>query len=119
MTISTKVRTKEMIADVFPSENAVNIEDAKILIPAKCSLLKKRKSGPQMQAYVSVPFGVNISTMIGEEINANAVITTEEMLINQTQILKIRRSSTTFLLPVVITDHRSDAHGKAHVHCVK
>lgn len=35
MTISTKVRTKEMIADVFPSENAVNIEDAKILIPAK------------------------------------------------------------------------------------
>ena len=31
--IKTKVREKEMKADVFPSERAVNIPEAKILIP--------------------------------------------------------------------------------------
>lgn len=34
-TIIPNVRTKEMIAEIFPLENAVNIEEAKILIPAK------------------------------------------------------------------------------------
>ena len=34
-TIIPNVRTKEMIAEIFPLENAVNMEEAKILIPAK------------------------------------------------------------------------------------
>ena len=34
-TMNTKVRTKEMAADIFPLEYAVNIADAKMLIPAK------------------------------------------------------------------------------------
>ena len=33
-TRSTNVRIKEIIAEVFPSENAVNMEEAKILTPA-------------------------------------------------------------------------------------
>ena len=35
VTIIPNVRTKEMIAEIFPLENAVNMEEAKILIPAK------------------------------------------------------------------------------------
>ena len=35
MTINTNVRINEIIADTFPSEKAVNIEDEKIFIPAK------------------------------------------------------------------------------------
>ena len=33
-TIIPNVRTKEMIAEIFPLENAVNMEDAKMLVPA-------------------------------------------------------------------------------------
>lgn len=32
--IKTNVRTNEMTADIFPSENAVNMEEANIFMPA-------------------------------------------------------------------------------------
>lgn len=35
ITIKTRVRQNEIIAEVLPSEKAVNIEEAKIFTPAK------------------------------------------------------------------------------------
>ena len=89
ITIKTNVRTKEIIAEVFPSENAVNIEEEKILIPAKTKFKENRKNPVLASAYVSVPTGVKISTMTGDITRANTVTIMEEIAINPTQILKI------------------------------
>ena len=85
ITISTNVRTNEMTADIFPFENAVNIEDEKILIPANIQLIENKKNPVLAISYVFVVRGVKISTMVDEDISASAVTEMEETTINPIQ----------------------------------
>lgn len=77
-TVKKKVLEKEMPAEVFPSESAVNSAEAKILIPANRKEKAKSLSPPAAITATAEPEGAKTPAIKPELRNATAKINTEQ-----------------------------------------
>lgn len=87
--INSSVRLKEIIAEVFPSDNAVNSEEAKILVPLNKKQKEKMLNPCTANACTLVPGVTKMDTMGTASRNESDVTTTEEIRTNQRLIFSV------------------------------
>ena len=68
----TKVRKKEMIAETFPLESAVNIPEEKILVPTKRKLVANSLNPDEVMENTSLEGETKIEISISQARSANA-----------------------------------------------
>lgn len=85
--------------DIFPFENAVNMDDAKILKPAIKKLVENNPNPSIDISLTFVPAGENNDIIADEKTIEIRKITIEIIPINIRHILKIRFNCNWFLLP--------------------
>lgn len=87
--INSSVRLKEIIAEVFPSDNAVNSEDAKILIPLNKKQKEKILNPCTANVCTVVPGATKIDTMGTASRNESDVTIADEISTNHRLILSV------------------------------
>ena len=89
ITIKTNVLIKEITADIFPLDNAVNSDEENILYPAKIYPIANNENPFLAISYTSVPSGVKKPTIYFENIREIINTPIDEFIISLEQILNI------------------------------
>ena len=95
----TKVRKKEMIAETFPLESAVNIPEEKILVPTKRKLVANSLNPDEVMENTSLEGETKMEISISQARSANSTTPTALIATKRMLILKMRCSCSWFSQP--------------------